>query len=60
MIEIGESFAVVHPGDYYNGLRGYKNAMSLGMLCLHLGIFLIAAMISDGKAGAGGLTGRST
>lgn len=33
VIEIGESFAVVHPGDYYNGLRGYKNAMDhLGMI----------------------------
>ena len=61
VIEIGESFAVVHPGDYYNGLRGYKNAMDhLGMIMPAPGIFLIAAMISDGKAGAGGLTGRST
>ena len=36
MIEIGESFAVVHPGDYYNGLRGYKNAMD------HLGVIMPA------------------
>lgn len=36
VIEIGESFAVVHPGDYYNGLRGYKNAMD------HLGVIMPA------------------
>lgn len=32
--EAGESFVVVHTGDYYTGLRGYKNAME------HLGIVM--------------------
>ncbi len=26
-IDAGQSFVVVHTGDYYTGLRGYKNAM---------------------------------
>lgn len=26
-ITVGDSFVVVHTGDYYTGLRGYKNAM---------------------------------
>lgn len=33
MIEAGESFVVVHTGDYYTGLRGYKKAMEcLGII----------------------------
>lgn len=31
----GESFVIVHKGDYYSGLRGYKNAME------HLGITML-------------------
>lgn len=30
---VGQSFVLVHKGDYYNGLRGYKNVMEyLGMV----------------------------
>lgn len=32
-VDAGQSFITVHKGDYYNGLRGYKNAMEyLGMI----------------------------
>ncbi len=32
-VPAGESFVNVHPGDYYSGLRGYKNAMeNLGIV----------------------------
>lgn len=33
-VEAGQSFVIVHTGDYYSGLRGYKNAME------HLGIVM--------------------
>lgn len=33
-VDAGQSFVIVHTGDYYSGLRGYKNAME------HLGIVM--------------------
>ena len=41
-VNIGQSFVVVHSGDYYSGLRGYKNAME------YLGVSMIdPSNISD-------------
>ena len=33
-LEMGQSFLIVHTGDYYSGLRGYKKAME------HLGVVM--------------------